>query len=228
MVPDRLQWMIGRRLRWQRSVEGFSAAINTYADKECDFKPYSSLHAKTWLSHVSVGMSSYIAGARVSHAMVGNFCSIGPEVLIGLGMHPTEWISTHPAFYSDGLETKLSLCRTKYTQHKTTTVGHDVWIGARAILLDGVSIGNGAIIAAGAVVTTDVEPYAVVAGVPARTIKFRFDEAVRHDLLALQWWNLPLDKIKNVAKYFVDSTVRPEEVISIVRRELKIPSMDSL
>ncbi len=101
---------------------------------------------------------------------------------IGLGRHPTSHVSTHPSFYS--VSQPLSKTFSKYDTFncfERTSIGHDVWIGESALVVDGVKISTGAIIAAGAVVTKDVPAYAIVAGVPARVIKYRFSEETRED-----------------------------------------------
>lgn len=83
-----------------------------------------------------------------------------------------------------------------------TNVGNDVWIGANAVVLDGVSIGDGAIIAAGAIVKDDVPPFAVVGGVPAKVIRYRFSEEVRRELLDWRWWGLSEERLRLIWSEF--------------------------
>lgn len=121
---------------------------------------------------------------------IGAFCSIGPEVIVGPGRHPTHFVSTYPGFYSpDHPSCQISFTKIPlYSENLSTTIGSDVWIGARAIILDGISIGHGSIIGAGAVVTKDVEPYTIVGGVPARPLRKRFDDSTIDRLLTERWW----------------------------------------
>lgn len=137
---------------------------------------------------------------------IGSFCSIGPEALIGgLGKHPTSFLSTHPVFYSRKRQSGITFSQghQHFDESAKTIIGHDVWIGARSIILDGVMIGDGAVVGANAVVTKEVPPYAIVGGVPAKIIRFRFDENVRNLLLAWKWWQLPLSVIKQMAPEFI-------------------------
>lgn len=135
---------------------------------------------------------SYIGGnSIIQYAKIGKFCSIGPEVRIGLGKHPIHLKSTHPGFYVTdssyyGITPEYHNPEPEYEK---ITIGNDVWIGCRAMILDGVTIGDGAIIAAGAVVTKDVPPYAIVGGVPARIIKYRFKPEKIRELLESEWWS---------------------------------------
>lgn len=131
---------------------------------------------------------------------IGSFCSISDHVFIGGAEHPMEWVSTSPAFENVG----GSLIRKRFVRFdvptpKRTRIGSDVWIGHAAIIKAGVSIGHGAAIGAGSVVTKDVPPYAIVAGVPARVIRYRFDEETISSLLKTEWWNLTDDEIQQVA-----------------------------
>ena len=114
---------------------------------------------------------------------MGAFCSLGPEILIGLGIHPLQYVSTYPGFYAPDLvswSVRISFMRKKYhlLKHAPIIIGSDVWIGARAIVRDGVNIGHGAVIGAGALVTKDVAPYSIVGGVPARLIRMRFSDDI--------------------------------------------------
>lgn len=137
-----------------------------------------------------------IAG-QVSH--IGRFCSLAPGVVIGDSNHPTEWLSTHSFQWGEGSWIP-SQALTRFDtplerKGRRTLIGSDVWIGANAIVLSGITIGDGAIIAAGSVVSRDVPPYAIVGGVPARVIRFRFDEKTIERLMKVRWWRFSLDDL---------------------------------
>lgn len=141
--------------------------------------------------------------SQITNATIGKFCSIAANVQIGLGNHPTAMVSTHPAFYSNNQPIAKSFSANNlFSPYKQTNIGHDVWIGTNAIILDGVSVGTGAIIAAGAVVTKDVEPYAIVGGVPAKIIRYRFEKEIINKLLQSQWWNLTESKLIKLCAFF--------------------------
>ncbi len=138
---------------------------------------------------------------------IGRYCSIAPGVTIGDGEHPTDWLGTHP--FQWGGENWISAEDSKGQNFLSppviprTKIGNDVWIGANATVLADLEIGNGAIVAAGAVVTRDVEPYTIVAGIPAKPIRRRFSDDMIARLQALQWWRytpqsmlgVPFDRI---------------------------------
>jgi len=133
----------------------------------------------------------WASGCRVS---IGKFCSIADEVIIlAGGNHRTDWVTTYP------LRIQLKLPRAYHDGHPASKgdviIGSDVWIGTRAIILSGTRIGDGAVVAAGAVVTKPVPPYAIVAGNPARVVRMRFSEEQINQLLEVQWWNWPVDRI---------------------------------
>lgn len=165
---------------------------------------FSAVYREAYVSECSIGRLSYIGPrAIVTNADLGSFCSIGSGVRIGPGYHPTKWISSHPAFYSNAMQAGRTFVSSKIFQDtKRTTLGSDVWVGANAIVLDGVSIGHGAVVAAGAVVTADIPPYAIVGGVPAKLIRMRFDQKKIDDLLTWKWWELPLDSLEILGKHF--------------------------
>jgi len=139
----------------------------------------------------TIGAHTYIQKAStVVNATVGKFCSIAAGVSIGPGVHKLDSVSTHPAFYLKNTPLVKTYCRQdEFTSSKQTIIGHDVWIGERAIILDGVTIGTGAVIAAGAVVTKNVEPYSIVGGVPAKALKTRFASAEIELMLKSKWWD---------------------------------------
>lgn len=152
---------------------------------------------------LSVGAFSYLHDGQLHSVSIGRFCSIGRRLVCLQPNHPTDWVSTHPFQYqalesviaADALQAigwdqhVLSLGEKARVPPAQTTIGHDVWIGSDVTIINGVTIGSGAVIGAGAVVTRDVEPYAIMAGNPARLIRHRFDETTRAALLATQWWN---------------------------------------
>jgi len=146
-------------------------------------------NVKIYASHL--GCHTYIQkNASISNCTMGKFCSVAANVSVGLGQHPVEYVSTHPAFFAkDQPLAKTFSNENRYETSKLIEIGHDVWIGYGSMVMDGVSIGNGAIVAAGAVVTKDVPAYAIVGGVPAKIMKFRFEQEMREQLDASQWWN---------------------------------------
>lgn len=140
-------------------------------------------------------------GCIIYNATVGRYVSIGHRVIIGAIEHPIDRISTHPFVFNDlgtfGIFDDFSkITSKKGFEQKRTIVGNDVWIGANAVIKQGVSIGNGAVIAAGAVVVKDVEPFSIVGGVPAKIIKKRFSENDVLILEELKWWDYLLDNNK--------------------------------
>ena len=157
-----------------------------------------------FLHEVSLGDYSYIAkNANISNCEIGKFCSIGPNFCCGMGIHPTEGISTSPMFYSTARQNGISLCKeNKVEESRHTVIGNDVFIGANVTVLDGVTIGDGAVVGAGAVVTKDVPPYAIVGGVPAMLKRYRFDTETIRRLLATQWWNGDVEMLDKVAFYW--------------------------
>jgi len=135
---------------------------------------------------------------------IGSFCSIGNHVVIGGAMHPINWVSTSPAFYEGKDSIRVKFAEHKRESHKRTVIGHDVWIGTCAIVKQGLTIGDGAVVGMGSVVTKDVEPYSIVAGCPAKEIRKRFDDNTIAELLKAQWWNLPEEELRTLAIHFED------------------------
>lgn len=143
------------------------------------------------VNHSKIGSYSYINyKTLVQNASIGNYCSISHNVSIGLGKHPLNLFSTSPIFYKSKnvLGVNLISSDIDFEEYSPISIGHDVWIGANAIILDGVDVGNGAVIAAGSVVTKNVPAYAIVGGVPAKVLKYRFGKEVRGKLEKSKWW----------------------------------------
>lgn len=144
------------------------------------------------LYNVKYGDFSYNS-IRVTliNCSIGKFCSIAQGVSIGLGMHPiNKFVSTHPAFYSIHKQCGISFTqKQKFEETGYVEIGNDVWIGVNSVISDNVRIGNGAVIAANSYVNRDVPDYAIVAGTPAKVIKFRFNEEQVNFLNKLKWWD---------------------------------------
>lgn len=200
--------VINRRGRDTENRRRFPGAI--IDDGVCmtqDTKVSSNCHilGNTILNHTNVGSYTYIGeNCIIQNTSVGNYCSISRDVFCGLGAHPLKEFSTSPLFYRRTNTFGLEIVSedTKFVEYKPITIGNDVWIGARVVIKDGVNIGNGAVVAAGTIVTKDVPPYAIVAGVPAQIIKYRQDEKNIVKLTDSEWWNeRPYDALQKMQKY---------------------------
>lgn len=156
------------------------------------------------LNGVIIGDYSYINYGSVigPKTLIGKFCSIAYNSLIGLYEHPTNFVSTHPATYGIYGGKNLFGLQDTFADKPAPIIGNDVWIGANAVVLRGVTINDGAIIAAGAVVTKDVPAYSIVAGVPAKIIKYRFDKETIEFLQNLKWWDLPREELQKYKYLF--------------------------
>lgn len=163
----------------------------------------SVFHGNNFLSDNSffkgeLGFSSYVGPGSYINGRVGKFCSIGSNVKIIVGNHPLSFVSTSPVTYMKNVECLHSFSKKdafvglKYVDSEKkfhVDIGNDVWIGSNALILEGLTIGDGSVIAAGAVVTKDVPPYSIVAGVPAKIIKYRFNDEQISFLSDFKWWN---------------------------------------
>ena len=158
----------------------------------------------------NIGANSYIAGGRIvnpAETSIGKYCSIADGVSLGTSQNPLNRLSTHAfTFHRDDSDFygSIKVPYNRLIPHnsvKPVNVGHDVWIGRNAIIMDGVTIGTGAVVGAMAVVTKDVPPYAIVVGVPARIIRYRFDENTIKRLLESRWWDYPESFIANELKF---------------------------
>lgn len=175
---------------------------------------------------ISVGRYSYYSGYYHRHSfedcaryllpdedgdrlVIGSFCSIGSGaafIMAGNQGHRSEWISTFPfAFVPDALE--FEGAANGYLPAGDTVVGNDVWIGSEAIIMPGVRIGHGAIIGTRALVTRDVEPYAIVGGNPARVIRKRFSDEEIEKLLEICWWDWPEEVLSRAMSLMTSSDI---------------------
>jgi acetyltransferase-like isoleucine patch superfamily enzyme len=178
---------------------------NNVSISDADLDQYVKVGAFSALKDISIGSYSYIANeSAIGRTTIGKYCSIGSCINVSSGCHPTrDFVSTHPIFFSTQRQCGISYADKEYfNEYSPVKIGNDVWIGTKVFVLDGVTIGDGAIIGAGAIVTKDVSPYAIVGGVPAKLIRFRFDEEEIDFLLRFKWWDRDPDWVKENYKDF--------------------------
>lgn len=171
--------------------------------------------------NLRIGRYSYFRSGRVRHVdEVGRYTSVGPDVIIGEAEHPPDWLTTSPSafdrtrwhFYPPDADCADRLIkRTSDNMNpmalKSTTIGHDVWIGANVMIRRGVKIGDGAIVGAGSFVNHDVEPYSIVGGLPAKKIGMRFSDDVIAALQDLRWWDFDISDLSGVQFDDIESSI---------------------
>lgn len=168
-----------------------------------------------------IGAFSYFVGGVIdSCAEIGRYCSLAAGVRIGEPDHPTSWMSTSPFQYDEGrfgwhpdAADGVAIAAHDFPRGPAV-IGNDVWIGANVMVLRGVTIGDGAVVAAGAVVTRDVPPYSIVGGVPARVLRSRFDQDLVEELLDVQWWRFSPNQLAGLP--YDD----PRAVVAELRRRI--------
>ena len=173
-----------------------------------------------YLNYVTVGKQTYgrinvIMENTVSRLHIGNYCSIAPDVcFIVSGDHRIDTISTFPFHVKVLKDLKHEAC-----SKGDIIIEDDVWIGFRSTILSGVTVGKGSVIGAGSVVTKDVAPYSIVAGNPARLIKYRFSEEIIEQLLKIDYKEIDFSKIDNYG--FIDETVTIDN-IQVIKKDIEL------
>lgn len=192
-----------------KKISNFAFVSSTNIISKC-----AKINRFVKIKHSEVGNYSYIGpNCDITNTTIGRFCSIADNCRIGTASHTLNNISSSPIFTlknnaTDTIWVKESIKHNN--EVKPVKIGNDVWIATHVIIKDGITIGNGAIIGAGAVVVKDVPPYAIVGGVPAKVIKYRFEQPVIDKLLELQWWNASDEKLKNNISYFQSEDITIE------------------
>ena len=152
----------------------------------------------------NIGKYTYVYESKVIDTDIGSFCSIAADCTIGGGSHPTDWVSSSPVFYRGNNVLNKNFSNNEYSEYRRTKIGNDVWIGSKCLIKGGVTIGNGAIVGMGSVVTHDIPPYEIWAGNPAKCIRKRFDEEVITKLLEIKWWNFDDELLETNGAHFND------------------------
>ena len=199
-------YRIIKRIRLKRN--GIYVSHSTLFNRQTSFGGHNKIGKDSIISGTKLGKYTYIgANSVITKAIIGSFCSIGKNVQVVVETHPSRgYISTSPVFYSTLLQCGKSFTdKQLFDEHLSIEdysiiIGNDVWIGNDVKLLGGIKIGDGAIIGLGAVVTKSIPPYAVVGGVPAKIIRYRFDAETITELLNTKWWEKDDEWILNYMK----------------------------
>jgi len=175
-----------------------------------------------------IGAYTFInSGSTVfSGTTIGRYCSIGKNCEIGAFDHPINWLSSSPFQYNMKMhfpQHEGECHQIKPTRPKFTKIGHDVWIGSLVIIKRGVTIGDGAIIAGGAVVINNVPPYAIMGGVPAQILKYRFNRETIKKLMLLKWWELKPKELDGIQFDNIKVAIEQLEDLKGISQKLEKP-----
>ncbi|ADG09023.1 hypothetical protein B7G68_02620 [Caulobacter segnis] len=191
---------------FKRAIRGVYVEENVQLDR-CEF-----------IGPVRIGYRSYANFSLFRNVSVGRYCSIGRRCTLGAAKHHIVGLTTSPFGAPSGFESDVQ-----------TKIGNDVWIGDNVVVVAGVEVGDGAIIGAGSIVTHDVPPYTIVAGVPARPLRPRFDEDVVSELTRIAWWRFgdaPVEMFRDasiiefISRFQVNGHSPLEEHHGIYRRPI--------
>lgn len=179
-----------------------SVSIFSIWDQNTRFTNKTLIDRFSKLKNSTIGRYSRInRNCIIANADIGNFTGVSYGTQIGTGGHPLNYASTSILFHKKNKLTNKWVEHIPYNAGRVT-IGNDVWVGINCLILDGVSIGDGAVIGAGSIVTKDIPPYAIAAGVPAKVKKYRFDRDVIDRLLEIKWWDLSDAEIDNNIGFF--------------------------
>lgn len=204
-ISKYLQWLICK-IKYQYKYRDFYLRIGYNSIvRNVRFGKYNWIGQDAFIIDSEMGNYTYLNNrCLIFQTSIGKYCSLGPGAMTSPGKHPTSnYVSTHPLTYYNPSNLLISFnAKTDFKYSEKVVIGNDVWIGANAIIVDGITVGDGAIVAANSVVTKNVAPYSIVAGVPAQHQRFRFTEEEIAFLLQFKWWNNDEEWIKKNIQYF--------------------------
>ncbi len=190
--------------------------IDITCNEHIKLAPFAKIMNSRLLGNLFLGLSScinrsdlgrYVGVAYFSYladTCSGNYCTFGSRVSVGAFSHPTDSLTVHEVGYRNTTESYGETILTSdcqgYLEARSvkTKIGNDVWVGDNSVIIKGVKIGNGAIVAAGSIVTKDVAPYSIVGGNPARTIRMRFSDDIINKIQATMWWDHSMKELEGV------------------------------
>lgn len=197
----------------------FNPAVSILAiiDQYSVVSKKAKIHIGAKVFNSTIDSYTYLTkGSSAVYAEIGKFCSVGHESKIGLAHHTLDKLSSSPIFTekfnATGFKWVDEQCEFPY---RKVIIGNDVWIGSRVMIMGGIKVGDGAVIAAGSIVTKDVPDYAVVAGIPAQIKKYRFEKVVIDTLLKIKWWDFPEKELISKIRYFNKTNINDAELKTI-------------
>lgn len=204
------QWIRSLVIRWCYHVDRHISYCRNTVESFDDFGLYVTAGRHTY--GVTSRSVLFAHSSNPPTVTIGNFCSIAPGAVILANVnHPLNLPSTYPfrttLFGSESSRKELSYDNYDVVSRGDTNIGHDVWIGQNALVLSGISIGIGAVIGAGSVVTKNIPPYAIAVGNPAKVIRYRFSPEIIEQLLDSEWWLLSDEKLRELDAYFYDTDI---------------------
>lgn len=196
---------------WARGIKKMSGAAIVNSKIGFD----SKVEAGSQFVNSTMGNYSFCGyDCFINKTDIGSFVSIANYTEIGASEHPIDWVSTSPVFYNNRDSVKTKFSRHERKELPRTVIGNDVWIGHGSCIKAGVRVGDGAVIGMGSVVTKDVAPYSIVAGVPAKLIRMRFDEKTCSELGSTKWWTFEPKHLRFLSMY----VLTPEKFIAECKR----------
>jgi acetyltransferase-like isoleucine patch superfamily enzyme len=195
------------------SGKGILIARKVKLNKHTKLEGFNKIYKRANISNSLLGRGTYIGGfSKLENGIIGRFCCIAPYVEVIYGQHALgNYVSSHPAFYSLWKQSGFTFVENQKFQEfnlidgkYSFVIGNDVWIGYGVKIMEGLTVDDGAVVAAGSIVTHNIPSYEIWGGVPARKIKDRFPDEIKCKLDEIKWWNSDMNKLKTQAHLFTD------------------------